>query len=105
MAASIHLIERLGNMKCLDKETSLWESGWWHVSTEIAQKLIGGNIFFHKAQDKPSYFGGTITKYRLETEGEWTGRILFSFAATMEFKGITTSRNGWGMEKKLVDIP
>jgi len=104
MTGDIHLIERIGNMKCIDKNIALWESGWWAVSTEKAEKLIGGRIFFHKAQDKPSFFGGKITKYRIETEGEWVGRILFSFTTGMEFKGVTTSREGWGMEKKFVEI-
>ena len=65
MAGDIHLIERMGHMTCLDRATALWESGWWAVSPDTASKLVGGRIFFHKAQDKPSFFGGRITEFRV----------------------------------------
>ena len=102
MSGDIHLIERMAHMTCLDRASATWESGWWAVSTDTAAKLVGGRIFFHKAQDKPSFFGGRITKYRVETEGEWPGRIVFTFAAGQEFKAVKAGRDGWGMEKKVV---
>lgn len=105
MSGDIHLIERMSHIKSLDKETALWESGWWMVSPDIAAKLVGGRIFFHKAQIKPSYFGGRITKFRIETEGIFRGRVLFNFIASHEFKGINAGRDGWSMEKKVVFIP
>lgn len=102
MPGDIHFIERLGNMKRIDKELAIWESGWWAVTPETADKLIGGRIFFHKAQDKPSFFGGKLTSYRIENEGELSGRILFTFIFSPEFRGVRTGREGWGMEKKVV---
>lgn len=89
-------------MKMLDKEKFEWESGWWKLSSDMAEKLVGGEIYFHKAQAKPSYFGGLVLSYRVETEGEWPGRIVFRFRAGQEFKGVDAGTRGWGMEKKIV---
>lgn len=100
--SAVHLIERMGHMRCLDKATGLWESGWWAISPTTARQLVGGHIYFHKAQDRPSYFGGLITSSRVETDGEWSGRILFTFNTGAEFKGVRAGTGGWGMEKKLV---
>ena len=105
MAGDIHFIERMGHMTCLDKAAALWESGWWAVSPDTASKLVGGRIFFHKAQHKPSFFGGRITEFRVETQGDWPGRILFKFVAGQEFKGVKAGRDGWSMEKKVVLAP
>jgi hypothetical protein len=102
MPGDIHFIERIGNIKRIDKDSATWESGWWAVAPETADKLIGGCIFFHKAQVKPSFFGGTLTSYRVEANGEWSGRLLFTFIFSPEFRGVRTGRDGWGMEKKLV---
>lgn len=99
---TIHFIEDLGNMKMLNKANSEWESGWWAVNPETAEKLVGGNIYFHKKQAEPSFFGGVITAYRIETTGEWVGRIIFQFKTGLEFKGIKAGSSGWGMEKKIV---
>jgi hypothetical protein len=92
----------MGHMRCLDKASALWESGWWAIAPETAQKLVGGHIYFHKAQDKPSFFGGRITAARVETEGNWPGRIVFTFVTGLEFKGVRAGSSGWGMEKKLI---
>ena len=105
MAADIHFIERMGHMTCLDKASALWESGWWAISAETAGKIVGGRIFFHKAQDKPSFFGGCITEFRVETQGNWPGRIIFKFIAGQQFKGVKAGRGGWSMEKKVVLVP
>lgn len=102
MPGDIHFIERLRNMKRVDKDSGIWESGWWAVSPETASKLIGGRIFFHKSQDKPSFFGGKLTNFRIETEGELAGRIIFTFIFSPEFRGIRAGRDDWGMEKKVV---
>lgn len=102
MADSIHLIEKLKNFCCLDKATNLWESPCWAVSEKQADALVGGQIFFHKHQIEPSYYGGTITGYRVGTEGDCEGRIIFQFIATAAGKGVKTRKEGWGMEKKII---
>ena len=101
MGISVHFIERMGHVQCLDKSKQLYESGWWAVSEQTAQELIGGRLHLHKAQDKPSFFGGTILSYRVETEGDWPGRVLFTFIADLAGKGVRTGKDGWGMERKI----
>ena len=98
----IHFIEKENLLTRKDKTTQDWESGFWSVSKEVAESLIGGDIYLHKAQDKPSYFGGKITAYRIQEEGQWEGRIIFHFTATKKHKEVKTSRSGWSMEKKIV---
>lgn len=102
--ASIHFIERQKAMVCIDKEKAEWESGKWAVSEETAQKLVGGDIYFHLAQDKPSYFGGKIVSFRVlpDTEEDCPGRIVFRFSAGMQFKDVRAGNDGWSMEKKIV---
>ncbi|MDR1709331.1 MAG: hypothetical protein LBS70_06380 [Candidatus Accumulibacter sp.] len=102
MLPKIHFVENMDHIRRLDKEANLWESRWWAVSPETAEKLVGGRIFFHKAQKKPSFFGGDITGFRVETGDEWRGRIIFKFKASEECRGITTGPEGWGREKKIV---
>lgn len=102
MAERIHLIEHLGHMTMLNKEKAEWESGWWAVAPAKAEQLVGGHIYFHKQQASPSFFGGVILGFRVETEGEWPGRIVFKFRASQEFKGVKAGAGGWSMEKKIV---
>ncbi len=102
MAGEIHLIEKMGHVKCVDKAAAVWESGWWAVSSDTAARLIGGRIFLHKTQQEPSFFGGRIMDFRIETSGIWTGRIIFSFTPLPECKDATTGSDGWSMEKKIV---
>lgn len=99
----IHFIEKENIIRRLDKLSNVWESGNWKISCVTADLLIGGDIYFHKAQDKPSYFGGKVTGYRVIDSGESKGRLVFEFEASMEHKGVKTSKDGWGMEKKIVE--
>jgi hypothetical protein len=101
MAAALHLIERMGHVRAVDSAAGLYESEWWAIPPETAEKLVGGRLYLHKAQDKPSFFGGTISSYRVESNGEWAGRIIFSFTRDAAGKGVI-SRGGWGNEKKYV---
>ena len=54
----IHLIEKRGYIKKLKDVEREYESGWWPVSEETAQSLIGGLVLFHETRTKPSFFGG-----------------------------------------------
>ena len=102
--SSIHLIERITNVKMLSKEKNEWASYCWAVTKETAKKLIGGDIYLHKAQDKPSHFGGKIFSYDVvpADAGEDAGRIIFNFQAGLEYKNVKAGKDGWGMEKKIV---
>jgi len=97
-----HFIERLNHFKPVDKARNIWESGWWAISPGTADQLVGGSLFLHKKQTEPSFFGGLITAFRTETEGEWPGRIVFTFISRAEEKGVKTPKKGWSMEKKII---
>ena len=100
----IHLIERITNVKLLSKERNEWASHCWAVTEDAAKKLVGGEIYLHKAQDKPSHFGGQVLSYEVlpESAGENAGRIVFNFKAGIEFKDVRADKDGWAMEKKFV---
>lgn len=98
----IHLIER--DDRFVPLGNSVYESGFWHVAEEKAALLKGGMIYFHKAQDEPSYYGGRIIDYRIQREGEFVDRIIFKFQYMAECRGCMAGRDGWGQEKKLVGL-
>ncbi len=102
--SKIHLIERVTAVKLISKERNEWASYRWVISKDTAEKLVGGEIYLHKGQDKPSHFGGKILSYEIlsESEGEDAGRIIFNFQAGLEFKDVKAGKEGWGMEKKIV---
>ena len=103
MAARIHLIEKQGLMAPVEKGSMIYESGYWDVSQSTAQKLVGGEILFHKKQAEPAYFGGVIRSFRVQTDGKWLGRIVFCFAADpVRFRGESAGRGGWSMEMKTI---
>jgi hypothetical protein len=99
---AIHLIENLCLFKALDLSADEYESGYWALSPETADRLHGAHIYFHPTRAKPSYFGGQIIDHRVEEAGEYEGRIVFRLRAAMDHKGVTTDRRGWSMEKKIV---
>lgn len=98
---AIHFVERLENVHVVDKAANEWESGYWVVAEDTASRLIGGQIFLHRGQDKPSHFGGDILSYRVHRGDELEGRLIFRFRFNPKCKGVTTSREGWGNEKKV----
>ena len=97
----IHLIENYGRLNRISEEEQLWESGYWTVAVETAEELVGGSIYLHSKQAKPSKFGGIIQSYRVDQSPEFKGKIVFTFLADMEHKNVVTSKEGWGMEKKI----
>lgn len=102
--ATIHLIERGDfpeNLVRLDAAAHEWESGFWYVSKETAERLVGGTILLHEAQDKPSRFGGEILGYRVVEDGPDTGKVAFRFRASKDAVGRRSGPGGWGMEKRI----
>ena len=99
----IHFIERgthPENLVNVDKAEHIWDTGIWYVAGETAERLLGGTVFLHEAQDSPSFFGGQILSYRMMECGPDKGKIIFRFKASMDAKGVR-SAGGWGMEKKI----
>ena len=98
---NIHLIEKQHRFQMIDREKETYESGVWAISENTAKSAINGNIYFHKKQTEPSYFGGVILSYRVHDEGEFSGRIVFTFQAMIGHKHVKTGKAGWSMEKKM----
>ena len=96
----IHLIEKLNNFKKLRDD--IWESGWWKLKEDKAQKLVGGKIYFHKERQEPSFYGGTVRGYRVEQDGQYQGRIIFEFQYSQACREIRTDRSGWSMKMKII---
>jgi hypothetical protein len=46
---AIHLVERLNNVSRIDRDRNEWESGYWVVSEETAQRLVGATSSFTRA--------------------------------------------------------
>lgn len=101
----IHLIQKDTDPKLLPKPekegSKIWTSGYWSLAAKTAEGLIGGMIYFHKAQVKPSFLGGEIVGYRVEESGEWKGRIVFRFREESSARGVKTGKEGWAMVMKL----
>jgi hypothetical protein len=102
---AVHFVERLNNVRPLPDSGGEWESGYWVIAEETAQRLVGGDLYLHSGQTEPSHFGGMILSFRVHQEPSKPaidGRIVFRIRPTPEHKGMKTSREGWGNEKKLV---
>ena len=99
---AIHFVEQKGNVWKVKDSSDEWESGYWVVGLETAQKLIGGDLYLHSKQSEPSHFGGTVLGYRVQPEGKVAGRLIFRIRASARHRGVLAGREGWGNEKKIV---
>ncbi len=96
----IHIVEPLNNfVKLQDKG---WESGWWNLDEDKAKELVGGEIYFHKKQQEPSFFGGTIMGYRIEQDIQYQGRIVFTFKYNAACRDVKTDKHGWSKKMKII---
>lgn len=103
--AVIHLIERKGNVWRLADSPGDWESGYWVVGQDTADRLVGANLYLHSNQGAPSHFGGVILSFRVHHDpnnSEIDGRLVFRIKASPTHKGVLAGREGWGNEKKIV---
>lgn len=101
-ATAIHLIENDGRIRALDVSADLYESGYWVIGDDVAGELTGGDIYFHKSQAAPSFFGGKILGFRKQEDGEYVGRVIFKLRADLAHKNVKTLGGGWGREKKII---
>ena len=99
--SSIHFVERSDNVRKADRTKNEWESGFWAVSEEQAQKLIGASIYLHRTKQQESHFGGTILSYRVEQSGPSAGTVVFTLRADADCKGVKTDRKGWSKDHKI----
>ena len=99
---NIHLIEPFNNFSKLSD--NVWESGSWKLDEDKAQKLVGGEIYFHKKRQEPSFYGGTILGYRVEQDGQYQGRIIFKLQHKKSCRNVRTDRAGWTKEIKIIEL-
>ncbi len=102
---AIHLIQKDPALKPWPKEkgSQTYESGYWNIAPEKAEQAVGAHIYFHSQKVEPSFFGGTITEFRIKPDDPWKDRIIFTLEASRDFKGVRTETSGWSMEKKFVE--
>jgi hypothetical protein len=101
--SSIHLVERLNNVRRISVDPPIWESGYWVISQETAERLIGADLYLHSGQLEASHYGGKILSYHIHRgSSEIDGRVVFRITPSLIHKGVVTGREGWGNEKKLV---
>lgn len=98
---NIHLVEQLNSFFKMDGD--IWESGWWSINEDKARELVGGNIYFHKSQQEPSFYGGMITGYRLQPDGQHQGRVVFKLKYIEKCRNVRTGRSGWSKKMKIID--
>jgi hypothetical protein len=98
---NVHMIEQLNNFVKLPD--NVWESGWWSLDEIKAKELVGGEIYFHKKQLEPSFFGGTITGYRIEQEEQNQGRIVFTLQYNAACRNVKTDKQGWSKKMKIIN--
>ncbi|NPU83005.1 MAG: hypothetical protein HPY65_00845 [Syntrophaceae bacterium] len=96
----IHIIEQMNNFVKIDE--NVWESGWWNLDENNAKELVGGDIYFHKTRDEPSFYGGTVLGYRIQEEGEYVGRIIFKLQYKKNCRNVRTDRTGWNKKIKII---
>jgi len=99
--AVVHFVERSDNVRKIDKSRNEWESGYWPLPENIAQKLVGSVLYLHRTKLQPSHFGGSILAYRVEQSGSQAGRVVFKLRADADCKGVKTDGKGWSKDHKI----
>jgi hypothetical protein len=98
---NVHLLDKMSNFKKLDDND--WESGWWKLDEGVVKKLVGGEIYFHKTRQAPSFYGGIITGYRIEQEGQYQGMIVFRLKHSLSCRNVKTGTGGWSHNIKIIN--
>lgn len=97
---AIHFIERSDNVRKTDRSRNEWESGFWDVPEETAQKLVGATLYLHRSKHQPSHFGGRILSYRIE-QGPSGSCVVFTVRAAVDCKDVKTDAKGWAKDHKI----
>jgi hypothetical protein len=99
---NIHLVEPSNHFVKL--QDNVWESGSWGLDESQAKKLVGGEIYFHKKRQDPSFYGGTILGYRVHQDGEYQGKIVFQLKHSQSCRNVSTDKSGWSKDMKILEI-
>lgn len=97
---NIHLVEHMNNF--IKIHDTVWESGWWDLDEIHAQRIIGGEIYFHRTRQEPSFYGGTVLDYRIEKDGQHRGKIVFKLQYKHACRNVRTDKTGWHKEIKII---
>lgn len=97
----IHFLERSEKVRKMDPMKNEWESGFWEVTEENAQKLVGATLYLHRTKHQPSHFGGRILSYRIE-KGASSPRVVFTVRAAVDCKDVKTPPRGWAKDHKIL---
>ena len=102
--AAIHIVDQLDNLRRLKNSPIVheWECGCCAIDQDVAEKLVGADLFVHERMTRPSFFGGKITGFRVHGGAEVGGEVIFRFQATNDHRDIKTSRAGWIKDTKIV---
>jgi hypothetical protein len=98
---NVHLIEPANHFVKLQE--NVWESGSWRLDESQAKKLVGGEIYFHKKRQEPSFYGGKILGYRVHPDGEGQGKIVFQLKHQLSCRNVSTSKSGWSKDVKIIE--
>lgn len=102
-AVALHLVEKgiyRENLLPVEGAPGEWDTGKWWISDTTARSLIGKKIYLHPRQLEKSHMGGEIISFqRSSTDPK---KKIIRFRELAECAGVSTSRSGWGNEKKIV---
>jgi len=101
----IHLIEKDHRNRLTmvaGMNDKIWESGCWDIPESMAKKLLEGSLLLHEKPKSPSFFGGVILNYRIQTEGRHIGMVSFTFEYDAGHRGVLAEAGGWSKDMKIV---
>ena len=92
----IHLIEKQWQVQPNADEPEVLESGYWkHIEPQVAERLIGGKIYFHLTQQERAYASGRIVGYRHSTESEREDSIVFLLRLDEPTERVRVENQNW----------
>lgn len=102
-ALALHLIEKglySENLSPIEGAPGEWNTGKWWIGDATARSLIGKKIYLHRGQLEKSHIGGEILSFQQSSTDP--KKKIIRFRRLAECAGVSTSRTGWGNEKKIV---
>lgn len=104
LATSIHVLEKSAEdeiLRRVDGTVDEWETGYWIIGDSTAKALIGGMVYVHRGQYKPSHAGGKIVDIYHATGTDLKRRVI-RFKDLPTAKNVLTEKQGWGNERKVI---
>ena len=70
-----------------DKDAKTYRSGYWNISVEEAEKLVGGWVYLHEAKTVSSQFGGKVLAFEQVQREELARKERIVLVVTSEKEG------------------